>query len=119
MARVRALGLAAVCLMACAAGCARPPGTGVQTRVFHGPDGHAAKYSLFVPHGYDPNVPTPVILFLHGAGEAGTDGVKPTTVSLGPAVRKREATFPFLVVFPQASERVPATHGSWLPGQPD
>src|SRR5207245_2813667 len=28
-------------------------------------------------------------------------------------------TFPFLVIFPQARYRVPATHGSWLPGQPD
>jgi predicted peptidase len=61
----------------------------------------------------------PVILFLHGAGEAGTDGQKPTQVGIGPAVRTREATFPFLVVFPQASERVPASFGSWLPGQPD
>jgi predicted peptidase len=111
--------LAAICLLAAAAGCARPPATGFQTRVFHGPDGHAAKYSVFVPHGYNPDQPPPVILFLHGAGEAGTDGEKPTHVGLGPAVRAREATFPFLVVFPQASDRVPATHGSWLPGQPD
>lgn len=102
-----------------AAGCARSPATGFQTRVFHGPDGHAVRYSVFIPHAYNPDEPVPVILFLHGAGEAGTDGEKPTQVGLGPTVRAREATFPFLVVFPQASERVPATHGSWLPGQPD
>jgi predicted peptidase len=59
------------------------------------------------------------MLFLHGAGEAGTDGEKPTLVGLGPAARERAATFPFLVVFPQAQDRVPASHGSWLPGQPD
>lgn len=100
------------------AGCGRP-GPGFQARVYKGPDGQTASYSLFVPHGHRPDVPAPVILFLHGAGEAGTDGQKPTQVGIGPAARAREATFPFLVVFPQASERVPATFGSWLPGQPD
>src|SRR5262245_32047530 len=101
-----------------AAGCARPT-TGFQTRVFRGADGQKSRYSLFVPHGYRPESPTPVILFLHGAGEAGTDGQRPTQVGIGPAIRAREAAFPFLVVFPQASNREPATFGSWLPGQPD
>src|SRR5438034_8549900 len=103
------------CVLAIASGCARPA-AGFQTRAFKGADGHAAKYSLFVPHGYSPEKPVPVILFLHGAGEAGNDDEKPTQVGLGPAVRAREATFPFLVVFPQAQDRVPATFGSWLPG---
>jgi len=58
-------------------------------------------------------------MLLHGAGEADNDGVQPTQVGLGPAVRAREMTFPFLVIFPQVSDRVPATFGSWLPGQPD
>jgi predicted peptidase len=101
-----------------AAGCARPA-AGFQERVYKGPDGQKAAYSLFVPHGHCADVPAPVILFLHGAGEAGSDGLKPTQVGIGPAIRAREATFPFLVVFPQASDRVPATFGSWLPGQPD
>jgi predicted peptidase len=105
-------------LLACVAGCARPA-TGFQDRVFRGPDGRASRYALFVPHAYTPERPVPVILFLHGGGEAGTDGRKPTQVGLGPAIRVREATFPFLVVFPQARDPVPSTHGSWLPGQPD
>jgi predicted peptidase len=105
-----------VCLAA--AGCSAPT-TGFLSRTFKGSDGQTAKYSLFVPHDYAAGSPVPVILFLHGAGEAGDDGVKPTHVGLGPAVRAREATFPFLVVFPQVSDRVPATFGSWLPGQPD
>jgi predicted peptidase len=118
MARVRPPALAAACLLAIVAGCARPA-TGFQTRLFRGADGQATNYTLFVPHGYDPDRPVPVILFLHGAGEAGTDREKPTQVGLGPAVRAREGTFPFLVVFPQATDRVPASHGSWRPGQPD
>lgn len=115
---VRTLLTAVAGLCLAATGCGRP-GTGFQTRAYKGPDGQTAKYSVFVPHGHRLDVPAPTILFLHGAGEAGTDGQKPTQVGIGPAVRAREATFPFLVVFPQASDRVPATFGSWLPGQPD
>jgi predicted peptidase len=44
-----------------------------------------------------------VILFLHGAGEAGSDGFKQTTVGIGPAMQKHPDRFPALVVFPQAS----------------
>src|SRR4051794_26976130 len=95
-------------LLIAVASCA-PPAGGFQTRVFRAADGVKSAYSLFVPHGYGPEHPVPVILFLHGAGEAGTDGVRPTQVGIGPAIREREATFPFLVVFPQAQDRVPAT----------
>ena len=45
----------------------------------------------------------PVILFLHGAGESGTDGVLPTTVGIGPAIDAQPERFPAIVVFPQAS----------------
>jgi predicted peptidase len=100
------------------AGCARPT-TGFLDRVFIGADGKSSRYAVFVPHDYSPAKPAPVILFLHGGGEAGTDGHKQTSVGLGPAVRAREASFPFIVVFPQAQDRVPATFGTWLPGQPD
>jgi len=59
-------------------------------------------YSVFVPHGYDGKRQIPAILFLHGAGETGTDGIRPTKVGIGPAIRKREKTFPFLTIFPQS-----------------
>src|SRR5258708_2345828 len=57
-----------------------------------------------VLHGYAPAKKWPVILFLHGAGERGNDGVLPTQVGLGPLVRLREANFPFVVVFPQCED---------------
>jgi len=76
------------------------------------------KYTVFVPAGYTPSKRWPAILFLHGAGERGTDGVKPTLVGLGPYAKARGAGFPFIVVFPQVED----THGRlltpWRAGQP-
>lgn len=43
----------------------------------------------------------PVILYLHGGGERGTDGLLATQVGLGPAVQASLGFFPFIVVFPQ------------------
>jgi predicted peptidase len=43
-----------------------------------------------------------VILFLHGAGERGSDGLLQTEVGLGTAVRRFAARYPALIVFPQA-----------------
>jgi predicted peptidase len=41
----------------------------------------------------------PVILFLHGAGERGTDGIRQKETGLGPALRKNPV--PAIVVYPQ------------------
>jgi predicted peptidase len=65
-------------------------------------NGRLHRYVLFVPRDYAGDKPYPLLLFLHGAGECGSDGHKQVEVGLGPAVRRREETFPFLVVFPQA-----------------
>jgi predicted peptidase len=69
-----------------------------------GPDGRTAEYVLFVPHDYTGDKPSPLILFLHGRGESGRDGRKPVEVGLGPAIKKQEQSFPFLVIFPQSQE---------------
>jgi predicted peptidase len=79
--------------------------TGFVNRLYKGADGTEAKYVVFVPHDYRGDRPYPLILFLHGAGEWGTDGKRQLTVGLGPAVKKREKTFPFLVVFPQSQKK--------------
>jgi predicted peptidase len=60
------------------------------------------KYSVFVPRDYNPSRTYPAIVFLHGIGEAGSDGKKSTTVGIGPAIAKRNGDFPFIVLFPQA-----------------
>lgn len=63
--------------------------------------GRDHRYQVYVPVEYTPDRAWSVILFLHGSGEAGTDGVKQTEVGLGPAIRANPERFPALVVFPQ------------------
>ena len=43
----------------------------------------------------------PVILYLHGGGERGKDGLAATQVGIGPVVQGTLGYFPFVVVFPQ------------------
>lgn len=67
-------------------------------------DGATRRYMVFVP-SHDAGGEHPaVILFLHGSGERGSDGVKPTLSGLGPHVRAHADTFPAIVVFPQVPE---------------
>lgn len=65
-------------------------------------DGVAYRYQVYVPATYDPATRWPVVLFLHGAGERGDDGLLQTEVGVGPAIRRQPDRFPALVVFPQA-----------------
>lgn len=63
--------------------------------------GEKHRYSVYVPEAYDPSAARPCILFLHGAGECGDDGEKPTRVGLGPQIRAEPAAWPAIVIFPQ------------------
>lgn len=85
----------------------------IQQRIFKDDDGEH-KYALFVPKGYSDDRKWPVILFLHGAGERGSDGVRQTKVGLGPVVRKQAGTFPFIVVFPQCEDTQARYLAGWL-----
>ncbi|HUQ98971.1 MAG TPA: alpha/beta hydrolase-fold protein [Gemmatimonadaceae bacterium] len=70
--------------------------------------GQTYKYQIFVPAAYTPSQRWPVILFLHGAGERGTDGYVQTQVGVGAAIRQNAARIPAIVVFPQS-----APESSW------
>jgi len=94
--------------------------TGFLDLVFKDADGTESKYILFVPHDYKPDEKKmyPIILFLHGAGETGSDGKKQAAVGLGPAIKKREKEFPFFAIFPQANSKT-AVVGRWTHKSPD
>lgn len=97
---------------------AAEPQTGFITKAFKD-DAGEHKYVLFVPVSYTPAKKWPVILFLHGAGERGSDGVLQTTEGLGPLIRERMGSFPFVAVFPQCEDVKGRLLGGWLADSPD
>ena len=91
---------------------AQPPETGFLNRQVT-VDGTAYRYQIFLPADYTRQTRWPVILFLHGAGERGTDGVLQTEVGLGRALRRDAARYPAIAVMPQAP---PDTRWTGAPG---
>ncbi|MFH1573710.1 MAG: hypothetical protein ABIG68_06980 [Acidobacteriota bacterium] len=69
-------------------------------------------YQVYLPPRWHPNREWPVILFLHGAGERGSDGLQQTLVGIGPALRAHPERFPCIVMLPQCPR------GRWWP-EPD
>ncbi|HET9486787.1 MAG TPA: phospholipase, partial [Chryseosolibacter sp.] len=69
------------------------------------PDGKKLLYRILYPEEYDRSKKYPLVLFLHGAGERGSDNEKQlmhgSKLFLDSAVRKK---FPAIVIFPQCPE---------------
>jgi predicted peptidase len=76
------------------------PETGFLDRVIT-VGGRAYHYEVYVPADYQTKPSWPAILFLHGAGERGDDGLLQTNVGLAPAIRQNPSRYPAIVVFPQ------------------
>lgn len=81
---------------------------GFHLRAVQAPDG-PRKYVVFVPQGYDGSKPSPAVLFLHGAGERGDDGIRQAQVGLGAAIAQDPSAYPAIVVMPQARRTWAAT----------
>jgi predicted peptidase len=63
--------------------------------------GTTYRYQVFVPEDWTPHEKWPVILFLHGSGERGEDGMDQTDVGIGTAIRSDRGHFRAIVVMPQ------------------
>jgi len=59
------------------------------------------RYAIWLPPDYDPAKAWPLIVYLHGAGERGMDGVRQTTAGIGPALVQWPERFPGVVLLPQ------------------
>jgi predicted peptidase len=70
------------------------------------------KYTVYIPQSYDGRKAFPVVLFLHGSGERGKDGVRAAQVGIGPAIHANPDGFPAIAVIPQARE-------TWAAGSDD
>ena len=83
---------------------ARSPETGFLNRTVT-VDGVTYKYQVFVPGNWNKKVKWPVILFLHGYGEEGDDGLLQTVGGLPVAIRSHVDRFPFVVAMPQCRKQ--------------
>ncbi|MGH7679666.1 MAG: alpha/beta hydrolase-fold protein [Gemmatimonadaceae bacterium] len=64
--------------------------------------GKPFRYQVYVPATYASSSERwPVIVFLHGAGERGADGVFQTQVGIATAIRRKTERFPAIVIMPQ------------------
>jgi predicted peptidase len=66
--------------------------------------GTTYKYQVFVPETWTPHQKWPIILFLHGSGERGSDGMQQTDVGIGTEIRSDRGRIPAIVVMPQCSK---------------
>ncbi len=97
-----------VALCACATlltGCATVHFVPSAADGFHIVDSPEGRYYAYLPKDAATRIAAgeklPVILFLHGGGQRGSDPEDPTQVGLGPFVEARHGDFPFVVLFPQ------------------
>jgi predicted peptidase len=62
---------------------------------------HTYKYRVWLPQHYTKLHPWPVILYLHGSGEQGSDNLLQINTGLGPALERFGERYNAIVVFPQ------------------
>jgi poly(3-hydroxybutyrate) depolymerase len=72
-------------------------------------NGVARRYMVYLPANWSPTERWPIILFLHGSGERGAEGMDEIQIGLPSAIRLHPDRWPFVVVMPQ----VPFSHHHW------
>lgn len=65
---------------------------------------HARPFARFIPGGKPPSGGWPIIVFLHGRMEQGSDPLRAMSVGLGPALLREASRIPAVVIFPQFPE---------------
>lgn len=68
--------------------------------------GSTYKYQVFLPEDWTPHQKWPIILFLHGAGERGDDGLQQTDVGIATEIRNDRGRIPAIVVMPQCRKNL-------------
>lgn len=70
--------------------------------------GTERRHVVYLPRDYDAAKKWPLVVFLNGAGECGTDGQKQLLAGLAPALCNRAEEWPCVVLFPQKPDRASA-----------
>ena len=80
---------------------------------------YSMPYRLFIPSGYNSNTSYPLVLFLHGAGERGTDNNAQLNANQGAtlwAETANQASYPCFVVAPQCPADKQWVNTNWSLG---
>lgn len=80
---------------------------------------YSMPYRLFIPSGYNANNSYPLVLFLHGAGERGTDNNVHIMSSRGASLwaePSNQASYPCFVVAPQCPPNLQWVNTNWSLG---
>jgi len=69
-------------------------------------DGVEYKFQVYLPEDWrrDDGKQWPIILFLHGRGERGSEGMWQTQIGIAQAVRSHPDRWPFIIVMPQCPD---------------
>ncbi len=103
---MRAMLMGVVMLMASLAH-AQPevgPEPGIELRSIE-VDGTTYPFAVYRSPALEPGEPAPMIVFLHGSGECGTDGTKQLAVGLMPEVLYNNARWPAVILSPQKPDQ--------------
>jgi predicted peptidase len=63
---------------------------------------HTYRYRVWLPHHYTKLHRWPVVLYLHGSGERGSDNLRQVATGLAPALERYGERYKAIVIFPQA-----------------
>ncbi len=99
----RFMALVAVVMAVGSFACAQPealPAPGVELLTID-VDGRSYPYAVYRSPHLKPDEPAPMVVFLHGYGECGTDGTKQLAVGLMPAIMLNNERWPAVVLLPQ------------------
>lgn len=114
--RIMLISLCAIALLFGLAACAQgrpletyrpwqePSRSGVFLDDVRGGDGVVVRTAVYVPRGLDVHdraAPVPLVVFLHGKGESGTDGQKMLVQGIGTNIFWNAQRWPCIVLFPQ------------------
>lgn len=94
-----------------------------QARVYRDAQGESLPYRLLTPRDYDPGQAYPLVLFLHGIGERGSDNEAQLINGVSEWLGNDDARarYPCFVVVPQCpdgQESDTASWSNWEPGKP-
>lgn len=81
--------------------------------------GYSMPYRLYVPDGYDPGKTYPLVVFLHGAGERGTDNTMQVDANRGARLwteTANQASHPCFVLAPQCPANKQWVNTNWSYG---